>query len=393
MAVVLITDPEQRAALAAARSLARDGKQVITVGRSRGLAGASRAVRRSIVLPDADVADPERFREAMRAAVVATGASVVVPVTDGTSRALLGHEAQLGAVIAGPSADAYERASNKALLMELAPRCGLVAPAQAVASVRSELESAADQVGYPLVLKPARSIVDVDGVPARVGVRFVDRPDELASAGDRYPPAAYPLLVQSRAIGDGLGVFLLRVGGRVVLRFGHRRLREKPPAGGVSTYREAVAPPAELLDACERLLQLLEYDGPAMVELKEDRERGRVVLMEINARLWGSVQLAIDAGVDFPAMLVRSALGEPIPEAPSARLGTRTYWELGEVDHALALARRSRAALHLPSGTAVGVGAALRSVLDRRWQDHPEVWRWSDPGPFFSELMAWIRGQ
>ena len=37
-----------------------------------------------------------------------------------------------------------------------------------------------------------------------------------------------------------------------------------------------------------------------MVEFKHDERDGVPKLMEINGRFWGSLQLAIDAGVDFP---------------------------------------------------------------------------------------------
>jgi hypothetical protein len=39
----------------------------------------------------------------------------------------------------------------------------------------------------------------------------------------------------------------------------------------------------------------------------------------------------------------------------------------------------------------VGAGAALRALADRRWADHPEVFRWSDPMPFAAELVRWLR--
>ena len=40
-----------------------------------------------------------------------------------------------------------------------------------------------------------------------------------------------------------------------------------------------------------------------MVEFKLDARDGVAKLMEINGRFWGSLQLAVDAGVDFPAIL------------------------------------------------------------------------------------------
>jgi len=53
-----------------------------------------------------------------------------------------------------------------------------------------------------------------------------------------------------------------------------------------------------------------------MVEYKIDSASGTPYLMEINGRFWGSVQLAIDAGVDFPRLLVECALGREPARSP-----------------------------------------------------------------------------
>ena len=44
-----------------------------------------------------------------------------------------------------------------------------------------------------------------------------------------------------------------------------------------------------------------------MVEFKTDNQTGEPVLMEVNGRFWGSLQLATDAGVDFPRLLLEFA--------------------------------------------------------------------------------------
>jgi len=390
---ILLTDPEQRAALAAARALGRRGWRVVTIGASRGLAGASRAVSEHVTVPGNDVASPARFVQAVRDVVRRVGVDVVVPVTDAASRALLGADDAIGARVAGPSAEAYARASDKAALLEVAPRCGIRVPRQFVLASRADAASALAAVNGAVVVKPARSVVDVNGRSVGLSVRFVADPSALAETLAQYPDEAYPLLVQERTFGDGVGVFLLRQQGRTVLQFAHRRLREKPPAGGVSTYREAIELPPALLGPCEQLLDALGYAGPAMIEFKQDAGTGEYVLMEINARLWGSLQLAIDAGVDFPSALVEMTLGLPITPCRGPGVGVRSFWELGECDHALALLRRTREQLHGPPELAVGGMAALRALADHRWTDHPEVFRWSDPMPFVAELSRWIRGR
>jgi predicted ATP-grasp superfamily ATP-dependent carboligase len=393
MPTVLLTDPEQRASLAAARALARAGYRVVTMGASRGLAGWSRAVARHVHVADQDVARADALVAATATIVRRESVQVVVPVSDAASRALLGADIHVGAAVAGPSAEAYARASDKAHLLQVATRCGLRVPRQQTRLTRDDGTDAGMPWTGPIVVKPSRSVVEAGGQALKVGVRFVEHPVELPGVLASYPAEAYPLLLQERTFGEGVGVFLLRHDGITLLSFAHRRLREKPPAGGVSTYREAIVPPPSLLAQCERLLDALGYSGPAMVEFKRDESTGAFVLMEINARLWGSLQLAIDAGVDFPSALVALALGRPLPPPPAPRIGVRSVWELGELDHALALLRRSPAELHLPPGARTGWRPALGALADHRWSDRPEVFHWSDPLPFVHDVLRWIRGR
>ena len=207
------------------------------------------------------------------------------------------------------------------------------------------------------------------------------------------PAAAFPLLIQQRVTGPGCGVFLLRWDDVTVASFAHRRLREKPPSGGVSVYAEAVELDAELMAQSERLLHALNWRGVAMVEYKLDAVTGTPYLMEINGRFWGSLQLAIDAGVDFPQLLVRCALGQCVPPKSGYRVGTRGRWWWGEVDHVLARLRRTDAELALPPG-APSRGSIVADLLTRwRPAERDAVFRFDDPMPFLTESARWFRGQ
>ena len=131
-------------------------------------------------------------------------------------------------------------------------------------------------------------------------------------------------MLQERIVGPGVGVFACYRDGRPVALFSHRRLRERPPWGGVSVLsRERAAASRARASTPRRLLDELGWHGVAMVEFKQDVRDGIPKLMEINGRFWGSLQLAIDAGVDFPALLVRGV--EPTRVEPQApyRSGSR----------------------------------------------------------------------
>src|SRR3954462_4940813 len=122
-----------------------------------------------------------------------------------------------------------------------------------------------------------------------------------------------------------------------------------------------------------------------MMEYKQDARTGKPYLMEVNGRFWGSLQLAIDAGVDFPKLLIACALGETLPSFVEYQLGVRSRWWWGQVDHVVGrISARSR------NATPPGTRSTSRAVADLilgpfRTRDYEEVLWWSDPRPFWQE--------
>jgi len=143
-----------------------------------------------------------------------------------------------------------------------------------------------------------------------------------------------PMLIQERipADGRGLGVGLLMDrDGRRVASFAYERLAEYPVSGGPSTDRRSLSDPG-LVELSVRLLESLEWRGVAMVEWKQDPRDGVPKLMEINPRFWGSLELAVRAGVDFPGLYARIARGETVGPVLEQRPGVRCRWMIpGEI--------------------------------------------------------------
>src|SRR5690606_28957512 len=143
-----------------------------------------------------------------------------------------------------------------------------------------------------------------------------------------------PCLIQEFIPGRGAGVFAFYSRGTPLAWFAHRRMREKPPQGGVSVLSESAELDEALRAASERLLSRVGWEGPAMVEYRVTPD-GRPYLMEVNGRLWGSVQLAIDCGIDFPWLMYQSAMGNQIEAVASYPVGRRLRWTLGDLDNLL----------------------------------------------------------
>jgi predicted ATP-grasp superfamily ATP-dependent carboligase len=399
---VLVSDAEQRSALAVVRSLGRAGHHVEVASREAGsLAGGSRFATAEHVVPD-PASDAEAFVRALGEIVRDRGIDVLVPMTDVSAAVALALRADHSSLlIPFPSRSTWESVADKAALMDTAAELGIPVPRQVVlgdaGSDLTESLALGAEVGWPLVVKPHRSaVVGIDGIE-KFGVRLAADGTQLSRVLASYAEGAFPVLVQERVQGPGLGGFFLAVDGEVIASFAHRRLREKPPTGGVSVLRESVPLREDLLRHSEALLAHYGWSGVAMVEFKEDARTGIPYLMEINGRFWGSLQLAIDSGVDFPRLLMER-LGGPgggrveleTASKASYRVGVRSRWFWGDVDHLIWILRAPRgyrkAHPDLPGRTA----AFLRFLVPWSPGVRYEVMSHVDPLPFMRESALWL---
>jgi predicted ATP-grasp superfamily ATP-dependent carboligase len=390
---VIVTDGEQRAALAVVRSLGAAGYRCIVTSSSRpSIAGGSRFVRRSVTVPDA-LAHPGEFADSIAALVAAERADVVLPIAEQSLLAILPMRTRLfPAIVPFPDLASFSALTDKEQLLEEASRLGIAIPSQVIVRDIDAVGSLdLSSLRYPIVLKPARSVGGREGVRVKFSVSYASDATELQKKIRALPRGAFPLLLQQRVIGPGTGIFLLLWDGHVEAQFAHKRLSEKPASGGVSVYRESVPIDEGLRDRSRALLERFGWRGVAMVEYKVEAATGQPYLMEVNGRFWGSLQLAIDAGVDFPRILVACALGEARQPTPTYRVGVRSRWWWGQVDHLVGRVPRGPSSHLLPPGTR----SARRAVADLllgpfRRADYEEVLRWTDPGPFWNETIRWI---
>lgn len=382
---VLVTDGDQRSALAIVRSLGRAGYIVAVASLSgHSMAGASRYAAAEIKVAD-PLNTPHDFVRDLRNRIRSLDIGIVLPVTEPSLLAVLrACERPDDFVIPWPGIDAFRRACDKAAVLELARDLGIATPAQQTAHDPTAARAAASGIRYPVVLKPSRSVTESADARAKHSVRYAQSRDELleivASLGD----GPYPLLIQERIDGPGIGIFLLRWNGQTIATFAHRRLREKPPSGGVSVYCESIVADSALVRLSENLLDRLDWNGVAMVEYKMDRASGTPYLMEVNPRFWGSLQLAVDAGVDFPRLLCDLARGEtPVP-VRSYSVGVRSRWWWGDVDQLITRVLRPSSSLALPPDAPSRLGA-IRDFLRWRPTDRNDTLQSDDPRPFWRE--------
>ena len=221
------------------------------------------------------------------------------------------------------------RARDKAETIKLAIETGVPHPKTRFITDTTEVETAAEELGFPVVIKPRQSC-------GSRGIAYVREKEKLLESYMRVH-SEYPFPMVQEFIPPGANAYgvslLLNKEAEPRAVFVHKRLREFPVKGGPSTLRESVHKP-ELVDISIRLLKSINWHGVAMVEFKEDPRDGQCKIMEINPRFWGSLPLAIVAGVDFPYLLYKMVTEgdvEPVMEYPA---GIRCRWLLpGDILH------------------------------------------------------------
>jgi predicted ATP-grasp superfamily ATP-dependent carboligase len=378
MATIIVTDAHLGSATAVIRSLGQAGHRVIAAGWERPSPGFhSRYTAERVEYPSPQD-DPEGAVDTLVRAASEHGADLIVPVTDRIIFPLCTARDRLpaGCRLALPPDDALELAHDKDATLRLATRLGVPAPRTVSVQDEGDARAAATDMRWPVVVKPWSSRKS-EVMYAQSAEELVLRVRQLAGESG---------LVQEYCPGTGVGVELLAHEGRPLAAFQHERLREVPITGGASSLRESVPLDPVLYEYSVRLLRELEWTGLAMVEFKLTPDGPR--LMEINGRIWGSLPLAVRAGMDFPARMADLFLnGPPAGDAgplTDYRVGVRSRnLELDVVWVGSVLRRRRR----YPFLEAPRRREALRAALG--WlspRDGFDVLSARDPRPGFAEL-------
>jgi len=337
MGAVFVTDAQQRKSLAVIRSLGRRGISV-TAGDSRSFALSffSKYCNRSVVYPSPKK-KPELFIEWLIDYLKSNRCDVLLATDDDSLMAVTRFRDDLSRYTLVPVVDygSYMKARNKADTIKIALKHSIPCPRTYFVNDLKEMKVLADHISYPAIIKPRES-------SGSRGIVYVESRDVLYSAYRRVHNAySYPLiqeLIPSGGATYGVSaLFNAKSEPRAV--FVHQRIREFPPSGGPSTLRESVSKP-ELVELAFKLLRALKWYGVAMVEFKMDPRDGKPKLMEVNSKFWGSLQLAICSGVDFPYLLYKMARDRDIEPLFEYEVGIRCRWLLGDVLHFIFSPRR-----------------------------------------------------
>ena len=382
----VVLDGELKSALAAARELHSAGIEVIAGSeRKVAMTYSSRAATRHFVYPSPKK-NQKAFVEHLKKIVgTSTQKPVVFAFSDATYMTLAEYAEELLplCLFTLPNAAARERIFNKRATYDLAN--SLQIPTITELSV----ETAA---AFPVVIKPRMSVSwqNSEGVFGTAEMVFDKKQLQEKYEAIRRKTGQSPI-IQEFIIGDEYGVELLCDKGQTLLSFGHKRIRSLSPRGGAATVKETLKDESIrrlLTRYAESIAKAVNWTGPLMVELKYNSHTNQYMLMETNGRFWGSLPLALQAGVPFVLRYFEMLQGVTLRQEPVVTKEIRTQHLLGDVRWLLLLWFKPdllREKLY-PSRLS-GTLRFFRDTLVTK----KDVWSLKDPLPGFIEILQAIK--
>lgn len=356
------------------RSLGRAGFEVVLgcqeAESSTALSRYVGAVRLFEGLP------PRRFYDRLEACVRRDRPAFVFPVGETQLRRLL-QDPQRIAPFARlttwvmPEAETVARCFDKRAMYRLAAILGIPAPAWRTFAGTADWLQAADELGFPLVIKRKDSSAMVRTKKALI----------LRNAGElervlgevACDPDPDSLLLQKHAPGTRRNCHVAASRGRMVAYFEQKVLRtDEPDETGIGIEGVSVPPSPQLRAYCEKMLGTLEYTGIGCIQFLVDERSGEIAFLEFNPRMDSTAALPYRLGFDFPLIAVDIAAGKPAKVPPAYAVGRRYYWLYGDVN--AWLARRGSEPL----------GRTLISLFKMPWaalRGHDLAFEWRDPLP------------
>lgn len=322
MARILIPDCLAQSAFATIRCLARAGDRCEVAwryGRARRLL-AGRFVRAIHRVESAEV-DPEAYASQILSLCRDERFDVVMPLYLDTVRALVPRREELLLTTRAllPTQEQLLIADDKLRTALHCESIGIVCPRVLDPVNDGDVEAVASDLEYPVVLK-RRS-----GAGVEHGLRYAPSRDALLRARDELVGDGNALFLQEFVPGYIHDVCALARDGRVVQTLTQVRKLMYPITGGVGAVNFTTHNAAAAALARE-LLESLGWNGPAQVEFKLDERDGRLKLIELNPKFWGTLDLAIRVGVDFPVQLRDLLLGRPVRERSYAAGVRYRFW-------------------------------------------------------------------
>ena len=334
-AKVLITNGSSRTSYAAMRSISKKDVTCISADTSRiGMCQFSKYSQGSKVY-SSHYKDELKFISDISKIVKENDISIIFPSHNETeiiSRHVDKFDPKVVSLI--PEESMCKLFNNKSLSYDLMEKLNIPIPLRIKYDDPQELSLLITSLGLK------RTVIKLLTGNSGKGVFYANTPEKASIivssliskfklGTNRYPQ------VEEYVEGEGYGNSVLFWHGKPIANFTHKRLRDKIETGGTSTYREA-SQHKGIEEAALKIFQYVGWHGLAMSEFKVCKNTGKFWFIEVNPRMWGSISLAIESGIDFPYLAYLSATKGPhaaISDLESSEISKkwRARWLLGDI--------------------------------------------------------------
>ncbi|HEY8804695.1 MAG TPA: ATP-grasp domain-containing protein [Clostridium sp.] len=361
MKTVLLTNGQQRKTLAVVRSLGKRNIKVIVAEETRFNPSAfSKYCSKVLVCPSARK-EPDKYYSWLCRVLSTYKCDVMFPMDDDVFEIVMKNSEELLKIcsIVLPNMQSYLLSCDKSNATKLAEEVGVPCPQTLHPKNLYNLLSLIEPMKFPLVIKPRVS-------SGSRGIRIVNNKEEFIKVYEEiHQVYGFPIIQEYIGIGDRYDVCLLfDNANELKAQFVQKEIRHFPIDIGPSTMQESVEAP-EVLQYALSIMKKLPWKGVVELEFIVDTRDNKFKFMEINPRFWGSLQLAITAGVDFPWMLYKLSVERKVEETSKYKTGCMCSWLLpGDILHFIGNKDRKKMKPPFLAGEKYGVQDDIVSKKD-----------------------------
>lgn len=270
------------------------------------------------ILGVCDRDDVKATTEQVRKLLKTGNYDVVIPTVDFSAALLSKNKIEFTqyAKVVSNDWDVYQIAGDKVQTMAICMDKGIPCPYTVLNATTIEQILNSD-IKYPIVVKPRVGY-------GAIGFRKIDSEVELKTLfADSLDPSIYIFqeFIPQTDLQYECAMFVDN-DNQVKTSLVFSKNRWFPVNGGSSTLNITVKRP-DIVESCTKLLQTINWRGPADIDLIQDPRDNTAKILEINPRVSGSVKICFESGVDQARQMLELVYGQEVTKYSEYKLGQR----------------------------------------------------------------------
>lgn len=274
--------------------------------------------------------NPKEFISQIKSYTKKNKIDIILPFSDSDASLLSYYKEEIDAHIPLPSYKIFQKAIDKYQITKIAESLNIPIPKTIELSNFHNIDKVLkrNNLSYPLILKPK---IRGDNL---LGTKIINSKKELSryyeyfsSIGKKIPIYNYKNPIIQEFLNEGMiyDCCTLTSNGELIASLCQYRARQMNPYGGIGVVN-ITCKNEKLIKHSKKLLETIKYKGPAQIEWLRTR-KGTFKLLEINPRFWGTLELSIYAGINFPELTLKMLENEfNWFNKPSYLLGLKERW-------------------------------------------------------------------